>query len=896
MEPLTEHPGPWTTYEWIVVLGGMICLASSWSIGANYVANAFGTSVGAKTLKLWQACLVAGMFEFAGAMSLGAAVVSTVETSIADVSVFTDQPEFYMYGMLCSMASAGIWVTTATYLELAVSTTHSVVGAILGFTFVYSGYSGVLWATPTVDFPFYKGMVPIVISWFTSPVIAGFVAAMFFLFNRAFILRKQNSTQLAFFSLPFLVLIAIFVDLFFVLSRGAHISWSYQDCAWVAAAAAAGAALLSAFTVLPLLMRRFRHNMDKKRSITSRSSLKLSPHRRASLFATTSECKDVHAQAADIVVDMTKHRLWPDPLLLKESAMELGSRPSMTYSSNSAGLNDPEQLAVIREEGGASRVWDDYVSDPNSCSERKEKSQVYDTSQPGAVSLMEAVVPAADLMEAVVPAADLIESVVPAADSVSASAKSVSSAEVAFRSCAAASEMTQLVNAEVDDTTAVYAAFIASESGKEAMASIPLGLKSAVSNNLVKPGNYKAEAVSDACRMCVGLEGEMKKTGEVMEVDTAQISHGESKLDDGVAVMVGVWENALGDQGDDDSSDPLHSTHHGGKGKMKELREQLKGKLSMAKEAFLHGVRQDIFEDIQHDQRVTAMHQAAELFDPETEMVYKYLQVLSACCVSFAHGSNGIANSVGPYSGIWHVYRTWTLSTASTERCPYWILAIGGFGIVIGLWTYGYNIIRALGVKMVKITPSRGFCAELAVAFTITIASAFGLPISTTHCIVGAEIGVGMCEDLSKGTNWRLFFKIATSWVCTIIITTLLCATLFSQGAYAPSIIMANQINSFEDTLAVATATNCNLLIDNILYMNKTLGRYDSALASQVMDLQAFLSYIMNTSANGVIETGSMIQVFKQSQSLIRNHAVVAVGYNTSGPVYNLTETIIPVL
>ena len=104
---------------------------------------------------------------------------------------------------------------------------------------------------------------------------------------------------------------------------------------------------------------------------------------------------------------------------------------------------------------------------------------------------------------------------------------------------------------------------------------------------------------------------------------------------------------------------------------------------------------------MEHDQTIHDMHAAAEVFSPETEQVYKYLQVFSACAVSFAHGANDVANAVGPFSGIWYVYRFWTIS--SSGDTPVWVMAMGGAGIVVGLATYGYNIMMTLGVGLAKV-------------------------------------------------------------------------------------------------------------------------------------------------------------------------------------------------
>lgn len=120
------------------------------------------------------------------------------------------------------------------------------------------------------------------------------------------------------------------------------------------------------------------------------------------------------------------------------------------------------------------------------------------------------------------------------------------------------------------------------------------------------------------------------------------------------------------------------------------------------------------------------------------------LQVLTACADSFAHGANDVANSVGPLAAIWEIYRH--QKAGKEANTPAWILFVGGFGIVVGLATYGYNIIRAIGVKMCKITPSRGYCIELGSAIVVVTGSYLGLPLSTTHCQVGSTVAVGALE------------------------------------------------------------------------------------------------------------------------------------------------------
>ena len=128
------------SYLWMVICGGLAAFFMAWGIGANDVANSFATSVGSKTLQLWQAVIIAGIFEFTGAVALGGETTKTIASDIANISNFYDSPEVYMYGMLCSITIAGIWLLTSCYFKLPVSTTHSIIGSIMGFSLGVRGF------------------------------------------------------------------------------------------------------------------------------------------------------------------------------------------------------------------------------------------------------------------------------------------------------------------------------------------------------------------------------------------------------------------------------------------------------------------------------------------------------------------------------------------------------------------------------------------------------------------------------------------------------------------------------------------------------------------------------------------------------------------------------------
>ena len=147
------------------------------------------------------------------------------------------------------------------------------------------------------------------------------------------------------------------------------------------------------------------------------------------------------------------------------------------------------------------------------------------------------------------------------------------------------------------------------------------------------------------------------------------------------------------------------------------------------------------------------------------EKIFGVLMVFTACGMAFAHGSNDVANAVGPVAAIVSIVKTGMVAQQSSLAT--WILLLGSVGIVLGLATYGWRVIRTVGKNITELTPSRGFAAELAAASTVVIASATGLPISTTHTLVGAVLGVGIARGIGA-LNLRVVRNIMLSWVITL--------------------------------------------------------------------------------------------------------------------------------
>lgn len=190
-------------------------------------------------------------------------------------------------------------------------------------------------------------------------------------------------------------------------------------------------------------------------------------------------------------------------------------------------------------------------------------------------------------------------------------------------------------------------------------------------------------------------------------------------------------------------------------------------------------------------QKVTEMNVNAEKFSNESEEIFKYIQVFSAICDSFSHGANDVANAIGPFAAIYLISKDVDISKKmDMSEDSYWILSLGGIGIATGLLIYGKKITNALGRKLCKITPSRGTCIELGSALVIITGSRLKLPLSTTHCQVGATVGVGLLEKKRcESINGKLLCKTAFGWIITCVVVGVSTGIMSFQGIYAPKII-----------------------------------------------------------------------------------------------------------
>lgn len=222
-------------------------------------------------------------------------------------------------------------------------------------------------------------------------------------------------------------------------------------------------------------------------------------------------------------------------------------------------------------------------------------------------------------------------------------------------------------------------------------------------------------------------------------------------------------------------------------------------------------------EAMEEDPIAAELTNISEKFDSRVECLFRTCQVISASMGCLAHGANDVANAVAPFATVLSIYELCMVSSVSSV--PAYVLAMGGLCISLGLAVYGYNVIKTMGCKMVQISPSRGYSIELGAAVTVVVFSQFGIPLSTTHCQVGATLGVGLMErgaeygftpKLSNcgifnwhAVNWKLMGKVFLSWMLTLVCASLMTMLVFAGGVYGPSIWSNNPGGGGQNDLPV---------------------------------------------------------------------------------------------
>jgi PiT family inorganic phosphate transporter len=443
----------------------------AWNIGANDVANAMGTSVGSGALTLRRAVIIAAIFEFAGAYFAGGAVANTIRKGIVDPEVFVNDPTLFVCGMLAALLAAGVWLQIASYFGWPVSTTHSIVGSVLGFGAVYAGLEAIHWDKVSL----------IAASWVISPILAGGISCFVFTVLLRQIFYKPDPLAAAKRITPILVFVV--------------------------------------FTMYSLVF----------------------------------------------VFKGLKHKLKDVDLSLGESL---------------------------------------------------------------------------------------------------------------------------LIACGIGLVAAIISAFLVRR----------------VTDNVSEDDGGEGIEAGKASYIDRSLERAIKHVRRARHVGDAEIGTEASDLME----------------------------------RLEALSSTIKAKTTT--------------------KSTRPQYQSVE-------RIFISLQIISAASLAFAHGSNDVANAIGPLAAAWETIQSGTVGTEASISG--WFLALGGIGIIFGLATWGWRVIQTIGKKITELTPTRGFSAEFGAATTIVLASQMGLPISTTHTLVGAVLGVGLARGIGA-INLNIVRDVFASWVVTI--------------------------------------------------------------------------------------------------------------------------------
>ncbi|KAI0025054.1 phosphate transporter [Xylariomycetidae sp. FL0641] len=557
-------------YDYLFAIGVIFAFLDAWNIGANDVGNSWSTSVASRSLTLLQAMTLASIFEFAGCVGVGARVSDTIRTKIVSPDLYESEPAVLMLGMVCAVIGSSVWLTLATRLGLPCSTTHSIMGGVIGMGIASVGAQQVTW-TPAADAKgtelINSGVVSVFLAWVITPAISAIIASVIFLITKYAVLLRKDPVKKAFMFVPVYAGITAMMLAMLLIWKGGNYEVRLTDGGIAGTIVGVGVAwaLVVAVFLMPWLWR------------------------------------------VVVVQDwqMRWYHIPLGPLLLRR-----GDPPAPPADFHSS-IRDFYAGHLTREELEAKRA------------------------------------------AAAVPR-----------DDVEAGPEPTNEAKIADVMLKSAND---------------------SEHGGEHTAGPER-------KSLIGPKPQGLPWYSGAM-----LFWYLKK-----------------------GLLNGVDKDIVN---------------------MQRKKDMLSGDLEEA--------------------HARAMH-----FDNKAEFMYSFLQIMTACTASFTHGANDISNAIGPFATIYDVWRTGAISSKSPV--PTWILVFGGVALVIGVWTYGWHIMQNLGNRLTLNSPSRGFSMELGSAITVILATRLKLPVSTTQCITGAIVGVGLCNGDLKALNWRMIGWIYGGWILTL--------------------------------------------------------------------------------------------------------------------------------
>ncbi|CAK7233988.1 Na+/Pi symporter [Sporothrix bragantina] len=594
-------------YNHLFALGTIFAFLDAWNIGANDVANSWATSVSSRSVTYLQAMCLASVMEFGGAVGVGARVADTIRTKVVNTSLYASEPGMLMLGMVCAIIASSIYLTFATKLGFPVSTTHSIMGGVIGMGIASVGVHGIQWVgsgggTAVIN----SGVVQVFMAWILAPGIAGIFGAIIFTITKYAVMLRTDPVKKALMMVPVYFGITASLLTMLLLWKGGNYTVKLTNAQVGGVIVGVGAAwgIFVAFFLCPWLY-----------------------------------CK--------VIRDDWKIKAYHLPLgPLNLRRPDAGPAP-LDYH----GTRDFYSGHLTRDELDTKRAGVQDMASPRQGTLDEESGM--------------------------------------------------------------GEESPEMKNLNAGNVTSISneGVFVDSQDGSR-----------------LPPPAAGAQEVPR--KSIVGPKP-------------------EGKWYNG-SVLFWYFKNAI-----------------------------------------FRGIDQDILT-AQNDKHsmltgdLEEMHARAAHYDNKTEYMFTFLQVMTAATASFTHGANDIANAIGPYATIFEIWNDGVLPPAGKAQVPIWILVFGASALVIGLWTYGYHIMRNLGNRITLHSPSRGFSMELASATTIIIATRLKLPVSTTQCITGATVGVGLCSGTWRTINWRMVLWIYAGWVITLPCTGLISGLLMAFIIHSP--------------------------------------------------------------------------------------------------------------
>lgn len=713
-------------YEWILIVGSFAAFLFGFGTGSNDVANAFGTSVGAKTITLKTAVLLAIIFEFTGALVLGRVSQETISGGLSDIGAFTTEPEFYAYGMMWALIVGGVWQIIASAKELNVSATHSIIGAIVGFTMTFKGRNAVIWAQQQI-------------------VCSGPLTA---------VNTDGEATNMMFFT---------------------------------PVGSARGAQPLAASYSIP---------MDWVINTTDGSPISNGPIVNASMLSARIGMQVISGNSTVTVNGVTFNLQDGIPNATWAGAVNPCFAKSC-YGQTSAGLTWSSRAGPFYVNdtrypfGSVAFLLRTATTDsfPESLNILPQESlpiipgQFFYKSTAGwCTTGSNAALPFPPFKGVLIIVLSWFFS--PVLTGIASSILFLISRTLVLRHANAYKRAFFVIPPLAFLTLWVNVYFVLTKGAAKMLTRDAEGwttVKAAWISAAAAGGVSFFSAVVVAPLVYMRIQAQEQEAIKKAEDDKAAAEAALSDPENGNGVAKGENLAPVADG---------------------EEKKGLKDYLMRARNAAMHGMEVDIHGVVEEDEIVAAIHANAEVFDAKAELVFSYMQVFSAICVIFAHGAGEVGYMSGPLGAILSIIRSGTLASSSSP--PIWTILIGALGLVIGLGTYGYQVTRAIGTRMAKLTASRGFAAELSTAMIIMIAAQYGLPTSSSQCITGGVMGIALCEG-KKGINAKLLFSTFMSWIWTVVFVALITGGLFAQGAYAPSAQMARQLGYYEQALSART-------------------------------------------------------------------------------------------